>query len=74
MKYSRQSGYFQRKEDPLSKNAQAVSKIYLEVLLLTKNSQTKPQIKSVNNNFYDLYYTVTKNRIEKEIAMMDMQN
>ena len=28
--------------------------------------QTKPQIKSMNINYYDLYYTVNKNRDGKE--------
>ena len=28
--------------------------------------QTEPQIKSVKINFYDLYYTVIRNRDEKE--------
>ena len=36
---------FRTQEDPLSKNAQEVSRIYLEVLLLMKFLQTKPQIK-----------------------------
>ena len=36
---------FQTQEDPSSKNAQGISKIYREVLLLMKFIQTKPQIK-----------------------------
>ena len=28
--------------------------------------QTKPQVKNMNINFYDLYYTVNKNRDEIE--------
>ena len=28
--------------------------------------ETKPQVKNMNNNFYDFYYTVIKNRNEKE--------
>ena len=32
-----------------------------------KSLQTKPQVKNMNNNYYDLYYTVSKNRDEKEI-------
>ena len=45
-------------EDPFTRNAQAACKIYHEVLLLMKNLQ--PQVKNVNNNYYDLYYTNIK--------------
>ena len=51
---------FQTLQDPFSKNAQGISKIYHEVLLLMKFIQTKPQIKNMNINYYDLYYTVFK--------------
>ena len=30
--------------------------------------QTKPQVKNMNINFYDLCYTVIKNRDDKEIV------
>ena len=30
-----------------------------------KSLQTKPQIKNMNINYYDIYYTVIKNRDEK---------
>ena len=53
---------------PFSKNVQIISKIYHEVLLLMKFLQTKPQVKNMNINYYDLYYTVFKNRDEKEIV------
>ena len=53
---------FQTQEDPFSKNAQGKSKIYHEVLLLMKFLQTKPEVKNLNNNYYDLYYTVIKVR------------
>ena len=49
-------------EDPFSRNAQGISKIYHEVLLLMKCLQTKPQIKNMNIKYYDLYYTVIKIR------------
>ena len=49
-------------QDPFSKNAPGFSKIYHEVLLLTKFSQTKPQVKNMNIIYYDLYYTVNKIR------------
>ena len=53
---------FQTQQDPFAKNAQGISKIYHEVLLLMKFLQTKPQVKDMNINYYDLYYTVIKNR------------
>ena len=55
-------------EDRFAKNAKSVSKIYHEVLLLLKFLQTKPHVKNMNNNYYDLYYTVIKNRDDKEIV------
>ena len=51
-------------QDPFSKNAQGISKIYNEVFLLMKFLQTKPQVKNMNNNYYDLYYTIIKTRDE----------
>ena len=53
-------------EDPFSKNAQGISKVYHEVLLLMKFLQTKPQIKNMNINYYDFYYTIIKVRDENE--------
>ena len=55
---------FQTQEDPFAKNAQGISKIYHEVLLLMNFLQTTIQVKNMNTNFYDLYYTVIKNRDE----------
>ena len=40
-------------EDPFAGNAQSISEIYHEVLLLMKFLQTKPQIKKMNINYYD---------------------
>ena len=51
---------FQTQQDPFAKNAQGISKIYHEVLLLMKFLQTKSQVKNMNTNYYDLYYTVIK--------------
>ena len=53
---------FQTQQDPFSKNTQGTSKIYHEVLFLMNFWQTKPEIKYMNNNYYDLYYTVIKVR------------
>ena len=55
---------FQTQEDPFAKNAQGISKIYHEVLLLMKFLQTKPQVKNMNIKYYDLYYTFIKTRDE----------
>ena len=55
-------------KDPFAENAQDISKIYHEVFLLMKFFQTKPQVKNMNLNFYDLNCTVIKNRDEKEIV------
>ena len=52
--------------DPFSKNAKGVGKIYHEVLLLMEYLQTKPDIKNMNINYYDLYYTVIKTRNENK--------
>ena len=57
---------FQTHEDPFSKNSQGISKIYHEVLLLMKFLQTKFQVKKMNINYYDLYYTVIKTRDENK--------
>ena len=58
-------------EDPFSKNAQGISKVYHEVLLLMKFLQTKPIEQNLNNNYYDLYYTVIKNRDDKKMVNDD---
>ena len=53
-------------EDPFAKNVQGISNIYHEVLKLMKLLQSKPQVKNMNIKYFDLYYTVNKNRDEKE--------
>ena len=55
---------FQTQEDPFAKHAQGISNIYHEVLLLMKFLQTKTDIKNMNNNYYDLYYTFIRIRHE----------
>ena len=62
---------FQTQEDPFAKNAQSFGKIYQEIFLLVKFLQTKPQVKNLNINYYDLYDTVIKNRDEKEIVNIE---
>ena len=46
---------FKFEEALLSKNAQGISKIYHEVLLLMKILETKLQVKNMNLKYYDLY-------------------
>ena len=53
-------------QDLFSRNARGISKIYHEVLLLMKYLQTKPQVKNMNINYYDLYNTVIKTRDENK--------
>ena len=74
MNIRRQSGNFQFGEDPFSKNAQGNSKFYHEVFLLMKFLQTKPQVKNMKINCYDLFYTVIKNRDEKENVDSQYEN
>ena len=62
---------FQTEQDPFSKNAQSISKIYHEVFLLWKFSQTKQQNKNMNNKYYEFYYTVNKSRKEKEVVNIE---
>ena len=57
---------FQSQENPFSKNAQGISKIYHENLKLMKFLQIKPQVKNMNINYYDLYYTVIRIRDENK--------
>ena len=59
-------------EDPFSKNAPGICKIYHEVLLLMKFLQTKPKVKNMNINYYDLYNTVI--RIRDENKDIDNEN
>ena len=61
-------------EDTFARNAQGFSKNYHEVLLLMKFPQTKPQVKNVNDNFYDLNYIVIKNIVEKGIVNGQHEN
>ena len=58
---------FRMDEDPFAKSVQGNDKTYHEVLLLMKLLQTNPPVKKMNK-YYDLYYTVIKNRDDKEIV------
>ena len=61
-------------EDLFAKNAQGMSKICHELLMLMKVLQTKPQVNNLNINYYDLYYTVNKNRDENESVDNQYEN
>ena len=61
-------------QDPFSKNAQGISKIYHEVLLLMRFLQTKPQVKNMNIKYYDFYYTVIKTRDINKIRDIQYEN
>ena len=61
-------------QDPFGENAQGISKKYNEVLMLMKFLQTKPQVKNMSINYYDLYYTVIRDRDEKEIVEDKYEN
>ena len=67
----RRSKSYDIKENPLSKIAESIRKIYQELLLLMKLLQTKPQVQSFNIEYKDLCYTVIKSRDEKEIETED---
>ena len=43
-------------------------------MLLLKSLQTKPKVKNMNNNYYDLYYAVIKRREDKEILKDGYEN
>ena len=45
---------FQTQQDPFCKNAEGISKVYHEVLLVMKFLQTKPQVKNMNMKYFDL--------------------
>ena len=51
MKYRKQSGTFQFEEDLFNKNEERISKLYLEVILILKFLQTKPQDGKINFYF-----------------------
>ena len=69
--YKNKSNYYDNMnirfdKEPFAKNAQRISKLYHEVLKLMKCLETKPQVKNMNNNYYDIYYTVNKVRDENK--------
>ena len=71
MKYRRPKNTFQFEEDPFANKTEGISKICHEALLLLNFLQTKPQLKSMNINFFNLYFTNIKNRDDREEQELD---
>ena len=65
---------FQSEQDLFARNAQGISKIFHEQLLLLKTLGTKPQVKFMKITSYDLYYTVNKTRDERGIFDNQYEN
>ena len=61
-------------EDLFARNAQGIGKLYHKVLLLMKILRTKPQVKNMNIKYYDISYTVIKNRDDKDIVNDEYEN
>ena len=61
-------------EDPFSRNAQGISKFHHEILMLRNFLQTKLQFNNMNNNYYDLYYTVIKTRDDNNVNNENNEN
>ena len=66
LNYRKQGGCFQPEEDGFAKDAQSINIVFQEIFLLKKLLQTKPQVKGININNYDLCYTVSNNLTEEE--------
>ena len=64
MNIKRRSRNFQFEEDPFSKNAQGISKINHEALLM-KFLQTKPQVKNMNINMIRILLLLKTEMIKK---------
>ena len=64
----------QTQEDRFAKNAQGISKIYHEVLLLMKFLQTKTRVKNMKIKYFDLYYTIVKTKNENKDIYNQYEN
>ena len=62
MNHRTQSKTFHFEEAPFSVKDGGIGETYHEVLILMNFVKTKPQVKSMNINCYDLFYRVHKNR------------
>ena len=67
MIHRKQSNFFRFEEDAFANKAEGSSKIYDEVILLKNVLQTEPQVKDLIIKYYDMYYTVIKNRKENQV-------
>ena len=73
MTYARRSGTFQFQKDVSTEGAQGISKKDHKVIVLVNFFQTKPQVRNMNNNYYDLYYTVIKTKIIRKLKTMNIK-
>ena len=67
MNYHRQSELFQFQDGPFSKNVQSIGENFSEVTIQLKILTEKLHVKKRNIKYYDLYYTVIKNKLEKQL-------
>ena len=73
MKDRRRSNTFQFEVDPFADKAEGIRKNYHEVFLLKKFLQI-PHNQCLNINYYDLYFTVIKDRDEEEIVNVEYES
>ena len=64
MNQERQCNTLKFEEDPCIKHAKGIAMIRLEILLLIKFLQIRPQVKVMIKKYYDLHYFVSKNLTE----------
>ena len=62
----RQSNSFPFEEVVSAKKAEVIGRFPHEILLFMIFLQTRPQVTSLRRNFYDLYFFVNKNVIDKD--------
>ena len=65
---------FKFEKDTFSKNVQGITRIYHEVILLMKFLQTKPHVKNMNIKYYDLFYTIIKNKENVDDKSENIEN
>ena len=65
MQWKRSNNNFQF-EDRFARNKKGIMLIMLEALMLIKFFQTKPYLKNENIDYFDIYYVIILNKLEKE--------
>ena len=70
--YRRQSGTFRFEEDPFGNKVEGIGENYQELLTIMNILQTKPQVKNMNFEYNDLFYTVKENR--DQIVLEEIYN